>query len=80
MQIGIGLMLASALLFNLINRTVISAGRLVNYFWPCHQSPLTSFPCYAVYDLAALGLCVIIFAIALVFVLAAVRKSRKPSS
>ena len=44
-------------------------GKFINKFLPCQQDPVTSFPCYAVYDLtiaAIVGLFVLVCVVALI--------------
>jgi len=76
MKIALLTAVAAALMFNLINRTVLSPGRFINQFAPCIQNQRTSFPCYGMYDLIALALCAIIFLIAvIVFIIKTLRQN-----
>jgi hypothetical protein len=63
MKIKIPIILAcsSAIIFNLVNRTILSIGKLLYFLFPYKQNPMTSYPPYAGYDLALLLLCVIVF-------------------
>ena len=47
-------------LFHLIDARAI-VGRMVNVFLRCKQDPMTSFPCYGLYDIFAMFLCAGVF-------------------
>ena len=38
-------------------------GKIVNKFFPCNQDPTSSFPCYGIYDVAAMCIfaCIILY-------------------
>jgi hypothetical protein len=85
MKLAVLTAMLSTLIFHLVDRTVLSPGRLINGYFPCRQDPNSSFPCYGTYDITALILCGIIFsgslAVILVFAVKrtlAARKRKKP--
>jgi hypothetical protein len=69
MKVAILTAVLSTVVFNLIDRMVLSPGRFINHYFPCRQDPNTSFPCYGPYDITALIICGFIFIASLAIVL-----------
>ena len=67
----------SIILFNLINRAILSPGRFINHFFPCEQNPRNSFPCYGIYDVIAMFICAGIFILSVILLIVIIIKSTK---